>query len=279
MRDMSHAERLDFIAEGLPIILSSARSFWNAAENLAESPREASVLEGFAEEESAKALILLDLVRCPPGKIEGRIGRVVKNFYNHLARLIYAKAQSWKPGNVKQLQSYIDSERQGHYLEGAMSEYILPNWSTYSRESTLYADVEQHEDGTLHWSDPTRFAACGVHVRPSALTLIEALHAVGIFSRAGLEATSEIWGTVDFLSDEHAGNVRELTGRLGDRLDEEKLVTEAATEESVRWFLHRWQMPMYNLDFSLIRSSFEQLQADREAAYWAEVGVGDYGEY
>lgn len=116
MREMAQSERLDFIAEGLTIILSSARGFWSAAEKLVDNPREASVLEGFAEEESAKALILLDLVRCPPSKVDGRIGRIVKNFYSHLARLIYANAQSWKPVNVEQLQEYVDSERQGHYI-------------------------------------------------------------------------------------------------------------------------------------------------------------------
>lgn len=279
MREMSHAERLDFIAEGLPIILSSARSFWSAAEKLPNSPREASVLEGFAEEESAKALILLDLVRCPPSKVEGRIGRIVKNFYSHLARLIYAKAQSWRPVNVDQLQEYVDSERQGHYLEGGMSEYILPNWSIYSRESALYADVEQHEDGAPQWGDPTRFSSVRIHMRPSALTLVEALHAVGVFSRAGLEATSEIWGTVDFLAKEHDRNVRELTRRLGERLDAEGLVTEAATNEHARWFHHHWQMPMYNLDFALLPASLEQLQVDREAAYWAEVGYEYHGDY
>lgn len=59
MREMSPAARLDFIAAGVPVILSSARSFWSAAENLSGNPRDAAVLEGFAEEESAKALILL----------------------------------------------------------------------------------------------------------------------------------------------------------------------------------------------------------------------------
>lgn len=279
MCKMSHAERLDFVAEGLPIILSSARSFWTAAEKLPDNPREAAVLEGFAEEESAKALILLDLVRCPPSKADGRIGRIVKNFYSHLARLIYAKAQSWRPVNVEQLQEYIDRERQGHYLEGGMSEYILPNWSIYSREGTLYADVEQHEDGVPLWGDPARFSSARIQMRPSALTLAEALHAVGVFSRAGLEATSEIWGTVDFLAKEHDGDVRELTERLGARLDSGGLITEAATSEHVRWFYHHWQMPMYNLDFALLPASLERLQAEREAAYWAEVGYEYHGDY
>lgn len=279
MRQMSQSARLDFIAEGLPIILSSARSFWSAAEKLPENPREASVLEGFAEEESAKALILLDLVRCPPSKIDGRIGRIIKHFYSHLARLIYAKAQSWRPVNVEQLQDYVDSERQGHYLEGGMSEYILPNWAIYSRESTLYADIEQHEDGVPQWSDPTRFSSVGIQMRPFALTLVEALDAVGVFSRAGLEATSDIWGTVDFLANEHSGHVRDLTGQLAKRLDAEGLVAETATNDHARWFHQHWQMPMYNLDFTLIPASLDQLKADREAAYWSEVGYEYHGDY
>jgi hypothetical protein len=60
---MKHAERLDFIAEGLPLILESARGFWTASERLHDRPREADALEGHAEEEAAKILILLDIVR------------------------------------------------------------------------------------------------------------------------------------------------------------------------------------------------------------------------
>lgn len=238
MRAMAHAERLDFIADGLPNILASARSLWIAAEKLVDNPREALVLEGFAEEEAAKVLILLDLVRCPPDKVEGRIGRIIKHFYSHLARLIYAKAQSWRPVNVTQLQEYVDSERQGHYLEGGMSEYIMPNWAIYSRESTLYADIEQHEDGVAQWSDPTHGASAGMLIRPFALMLIEALEAIGVFSRSGLQATNDIWRDVDFVANEHSGHVRDLTGRLAERLDAEGLVTAAATSEHARWFRH-----------------------------------------
>lgn len=59
-------DRLALIAEGLPIILESAQGFWKASQQLSELPREANVLEGFAEEEAAKVLILMDVVRCPP---------------------------------------------------------------------------------------------------------------------------------------------------------------------------------------------------------------------
>jgi hypothetical protein len=198
LKHLAHAERLDFIAAGLPLIVASAQGFWDAGDRLKDSPREAAVLQGFAEEEAAKALILVDLARCPTQKVEGRIGSIVKNFYSHLARLIYAKAQTWRPVDVKQLQKYIDAERQGHYLEGGMSEYIVPNWTIYSRESALYVDIEMHEDAVPQWNDPWVFSRIGLPADPSALRLVRALAAVGAFSRQGLHALSEIWGQVDF---------------------------------------------------------------------------------
>jgi hypothetical protein len=38
-------------------------------------------------------------------------------------------------------------------------------------------------------------------------------------------------------------------------------------------------MPMYNLDFTMIPASLDQLKADREAAYWSEVGYEHHGDY
>ncbi len=147
-------ERLDLIAEGLPIILESARSFWSASEQLTNKPREAEVLEGYSEEEAAKILILMDVVRCPPHIISQRLGSIVGNFYDHLARLIYAKAQAWYAMNVSQLRKYIDGERKAHYLEGYMGEYIFPNWAVAARERVLYADVEAYEVGCSIGTSP-----------------------------------------------------------------------------------------------------------------------------
>jgi hypothetical protein len=87
---MSSPERLAFIADGLPIILASAQGFWAASRQLADRPRERDVLEGFAREEAAKILILMDAVRCPPKLLSSRLGSILRSFYDHLARLIYA---------------------------------------------------------------------------------------------------------------------------------------------------------------------------------------------
>jgi hypothetical protein len=277
---MSYGARLDFIAEGLPIILKSAQGFWNASCLLDQSRREASVLEGFAEEECAKILILLDVVRCPASQVSVRVGRIVKKvFYDHLARLIYAKAQSWKPVDVTQLQEYVDTERQGHYLEGGMSEYIMPNWAIYSRESTMYADIEVHEDEKPRWSDPHHWSGIAMRMKPISLQLAEALSALGVFTRAGLQATADTWGAVDFVDNQGYSEARDLTRQLATRLEADGLVSGEARDSDGHSFYNLWQLPMYNLDFTKIEVPLEQLEAEREAAYWAEVGYGHHGDY
>jgi hypothetical protein len=112
------------------------------------------VLENFAHEEAAKALILIDAVRCPAKLISSKLNKVVGHFYDHLARLIYAEAQHWRPMHMKQLREYVDQERRAHYLEGYAGEYILPNSTVARRESVLYADIEAYENDALVWNIP-----------------------------------------------------------------------------------------------------------------------------
>ena len=165
---MPERKRLPFMAEGLPVILDSAQSFWKAAQQLRDHGREARVLEGFAEEEAAKILILMDVVRCPPKLVASKLGSLIGWFYDHLARLIYAEAVSWKPMNLAQLRDYVDQYRRGHYIEGYAGEYIVPNWAVYERESGLYADVEAYQDGSLGWSSraiPTSAKSLSMHSR------------------------------------------------------------------------------------------------------------------
>ena len=79
---------------------------------------------------------------------------MVKWFYDHLARLIYVDAQTWRPVDMNQLQEYVDSHRRSHSLEGYADEYIVPNWTIFSRESELYADIVAYEDGEPTWNEP-----------------------------------------------------------------------------------------------------------------------------
>jgi hypothetical protein len=151
---MSAADRLVFIAEGLPIIHNSAKGFWSASLGLRAMPREAEVLAGFAKEEAAKILILMDVVRCPAKLVATKLNMLIDRFYEHLERLIYAQLAEWWFEDIARLRKGVEPLRKTHDLEGSIGEFIVPNSTLYRRESKLYADVEAYEDGTPVWNAP-----------------------------------------------------------------------------------------------------------------------------
>lgn len=239
-------------------------------------PREAEVLEGFAKEEAAKILVLMDAVRCPAKLLPSKLGTIIGWFYDHLARLIYAEAVTWKPMHLAQLREYVEPRRKAHYLEGSVGEYIVPNWVVYQRESGLYADIEAYEDGEPRWSMPSDHVSAFAWSFPTALRVVEAISALGIFTTKGLKATSEIWGQVEFSRTEDHTDAERLTEMLLERLIREKLPTEAATQEHVNALYDDWQLPMYDFDFSPIHVSLQELEAERERRLWEEFGEPYY---
>ena len=198
---MKDGERLGLIAEGLPLLLESAQGFWQAAVALGGMPREREVLIGLAEEEAAKILILVDVVRCPARVVGNRIGPMVRWFYDHLARLLYSEAQSWQPTDLRMLQDYLDQKRRGHHVEGFAGEYILPNDSKHFRESLMYADIALQESGEPFWNRPTYPMPEVAPIPPKALRTTEALSRLGLLSSAGLKLVADVWRGTPFVDD------------------------------------------------------------------------------
>ncbi|RWI18671.1 MAG: hypothetical protein EOQ92_23025 [Mesorhizobium sp.] len=257
----------------MPLIRDSAFGFWSAAQALKDNPREREVMEGFAEEEAAKGLILVDIVRCPPSLLKDRMGPMLGWFYNHLARLIYAKAASWRPVNTKQLQDYLDDSRKAHDLEGYAGEYIVPNWEEYRRESQLYVDIAAFESGDPVWSAPVVHDGLSFgDYTPAALQVVDALHHLGLTTEAGLKVTSEVWGTVTFSENEDFRDVERLIQQLVERAVAEKLPLETAENEHVQTLYRFWQIPMYLLDLRKIDIPLDALRERQEAMLWAEAG-------
>lgn len=244
-------------------------------DGIAVYPREAKVLQSFAEEEAAKILILMDFVRCPPKLVPARIGKLIGWFYDHLARLIYAEAMRWKPMHLAQLRDYVDRQRRGHFLEGHAGEYILPNWTIYERESRLYADLEAYQDGSLGWSAPRgQYQNDFIHTVyvPPALEVAEAMREFGLFTRKGLEAISEIWGSLEYREKENHLDGQQLTERLLMQVHDEGLITPSASKAHAAALYNDWQIPMYNLEFDLIPVTLAELEAAQEREYWSLVG-------
>lgn len=268
--NMPARQRLDFIAEGLPVLFGSAKSLAMASQALEAFPREAEILARQCSEECAKILILVDLVRCPPKKVASRVGAMMKWFYDHLARLIYAEAQDWRPVTAAQLQEYIDGQRQSHYLEGDYGEYVVENWALFQRESALYADVFADENGDVEWFGPSPGRVGLGGFLPSCFRVVDALDAFGVFSAAGVKILADVWGKHDVHGDVEWRLTRELYAPLIERLSGAGLISERAADEHVRAIGDTWQLPMYNMDFSRISVSLDTLRERQDAFYPCE---------
>jgi hypothetical protein len=270
----SGAERLRLIGEGLPILLASAQELADVEKQLPRKHQRArAILIGQAEEEAAKILILLDAVRCPP-KRQKALNRTLSNFYNHLARLIYAAASGWHPATLPELARYVDLDRTSHYLDGQYGpEFLFRNDLLDIREGFLYADLVD-EDGTLAWRKPgPRFGGIpiehdilGLNVpRFHALPLVQALWRVGVFTSEGLKVVSQIWQPLKLDDQMHYSEIEARNRRTLEALEGLGYQLEASKEEVRR--VMDWQWPMYSLDFTEIKVTEYAIQRERDAAY------------
>ncbi|WP_084657614.1 hypothetical protein [Natronohydrobacter thiooxidans] len=261
---MRQEDRLAFIAEGFPILLASAQGFQNAAARLHDSPREEDVLVSFADEEAAKILILLDIVRCPPAQINQHIGKLMSWFYNHLARLIYAKATSWKPINVEQLQRYVIQECQEHTLEGFAGEYILPGGPVYERESALYADIQSHDDGELAWHEPRMRPSLFGPEESDALQLANTMQRLGILSLDSLRIVAAVWNGTRFSGNQTQDTAETLTAATLEQMEAAGLIPDSAENADLVTLYELWQLPMYELQITPTIQTIEELREAQE---------------
>src|SRR5262245_58429615 len=151
IRDLAQLSDRDFfaaVAEGLPLIVTNAIRLFDGATVLSEAKHyhAARALTAIAEEEAAKALVLLDAVRCPRLPNE-RFSDQLARFNDHLAKGLYAKACMYRPTTLGELQGYINSDRGSLYLDGPNDvDWIFPNEIKHQREKQFYVDYVAMDD-------------------------------------------------------------------------------------------------------------------------------------
>lgn len=283
---MSCEKRIDFIAEGLPIILERAQKLYADAEALSTSPTSAAILINGAKEEAAKILILMDIIRSPKKRVARDSGKLMNWFYNHLARLIYANAISWKPLDIPELKYYVREERKTHYLDGEFGEYIYPNMALYQREAQMYVDVAILDSNKPKWVSPLNNIFKSYNSKPIALNLAEAMQALGLFTPKGLRLVADIWNKADFKGKEapnhyestywdedtgqravgYSGSV-DLMKELYTRLQTEGICTDADNLAQMSRLFNSWQLPMYDFDLSPITVTQEELEKEQNSLH------------
>ena len=237
------------LSEGIPLIIRNARSLEETARSLYQlgDYRASEVMRGFAEEEAAKVLILLDIVRCPVDS--GKRAATAQYFYSHVAKRIYAMT-CWYPSiaSFKELSEFVVSECEPYYLEGPNSvDWIFWNSIAAERQHSLYVDYVQdvtEESGEFSWRAP--IASPGSpYLTPECVSLAQALLDVGAVSPDGLAIIADLWRAFTPAPETSRPKLRRLIANTLDNLTKAGL--NSAGDHSMNVIVTSWSFPLWPL--------------------------------
>lgn len=260
------AERLALIAEGLELLAEHVSTLRDDLIHLQESGRSrgAAVIDGLASEEAAKMLILLDVVRMGWSDTVAVRGQL-RNFYNHLARGIYARLIAGRPADLAEVRRYAESLRRALYLDGPNDvDWIFRNSVEADREESLYVDYVTSE-GDSAWITPARLSDLKLSSWPSMVVdLALALHRLGCTSEKGLEIIAKEWAGFSLDDDTHWVKVEAINKRILNKLHAAGLCSDDLTRADIRLALEQWIFPLGGVDLSPIKVTKTELLAERE---------------
>jgi hypothetical protein len=205
LMQLPRQKRAARIAEGLELLAAQVATLEADLSLLAEAERwrGLDILSAEADEEAAKALILLDFVRMHPGDEEA-LARQLGRFYEHLARCIYVEMAEMSPADFAEVKRLVDSMRASHYLDGPNDvDWLFRNQLLARREESLYVDFVHEEEGD-RWVPP---AANDLFLYPPATArvrkLVGAFHRLGVMSVEGLALVADHWSSMTLQEETH----------------------------------------------------------------------------
>ena len=264
---LSQTDLLTTVASGLPLIWENASSLWEEAAEMSRigARRGSCILQTFAEEEAAKALILLDAIRCPVSFTERR-SHLVKQIDQHIGKGVYVRYYGTSPGDMAEVKRIVDSVRQGFYREGEYGEFILPNQIKAGRESLLYVSYIRNDDGTRAWIPPRDPFEFEIHSHSATIRVVEALRSAGIFEVDALRVFRDYWQEIPFV--DVANDVlatasealiswpklTELNFGMLKELDKRGLLPQTVTTEYQDILIRELLFPLYPFDLSITKN-------------------------
>lgn len=265
LMQLAPAARRAPISEGLGLLAENVATLGADIDLLRGESRGRSfwILARQAEEEAAKALILLDLARSDQRENKGAV-RQLKHFYDHLARCIYAEVTQMSPADFAEVRRMVESMRPSLYLDGPEGfEWIFRNRLLAAREEGLYVDYVTDEEGE-RWVTP----ASGEEISfggpsPAVTELVGSLHRLGAMSERGLAIAAGAWAGVEVTDATHWQEVVALNREVVGELIAEGL-TEHAVEADSAAVIRRWTFPLSALELSMIDVSRAELEAEQE---------------
>ena len=218
------------VSEGISQIVKNAVDLEDAASCLIENEhyRSGNILSSFAEEEAAKVLVLVDLVRCPRDLSDAK-SRTLRHFHDHLAKRVYAEVCSWRPVDFNEVAQRVERECEAFHLDGPNDvDWIFPNSLKRKREEMVYVDYVKDittGDGPYFWNCPLPSKLyAGAHCPPDSVEVARALSRIGATTPEGLAVVAEIWRPFVPQPETTAMELKNAKERMLERLEGEGLL-------------------------------------------------------
>ncbi|MBL9186766.1 MAG: AbiV family abortive infection protein [Opitutaceae bacterium] len=267
LADLADPEFFAELETGIGLCVANATRIMADVAVLAKDGRyqAARILQNVANEETAKAMILMDAVRCPRAPKEVLV-RQLKYFAQHLPKGLYVCVAEGRPCSFAEVQGRIERERKQYYLDGPDGgEFAVCNYILSAREQAMYVDYIV-ADESKWWHDPVthHLLVFGPDdFRPGGIfRMVSALHAAGCFSAAALATIADLWRcvTVDGAMTIH--ELRDLNEATLRALDAKGLL-KAAGREAFGLIVNECPFPLHPLDLTQEKVNKEALLEQR----------------
>jgi len=256
---------LERLAEGLALLAEHVHKLESSVQVL-ERDRQiggAVPLRALAEEEAAKFLILIDVVRCPRKPQQLRV-RQLDRFHNHLAKGLYVEVYDGSPANYEEVRRYVDMLRKSHYLDGPNDvDWVFRNSVIATREERLYVDYVEDDDGT-RWHSPSSWDEIGLRYRSAVISLVAAMERAGFASVAGLGFVAPLWRDLELTDSLHRQVIRDLNKRTLEAFQEAG-ITERASADDLHEIVESWSFPLHSMDLSILEVDMDTLREAQRA--------------
>ncbi len=278
LEQLSDIALYEILSEGMPLIVDNATSLEETARRLydIEEYRASEVMQGFAEEEAAKVLILVDYVRCP--RSWQQRSQVLKRFHGHVAKRIHAMACKYpRIASFRELSNLVETECRPWFLDGPNEvDWIFPNSIMEERERNLYVDyVRDVTDvaGECHWTGPAPPSPfLSQYQASNCVTLVRFLFETGAFSADGLAEIADVWKDFEPIPDTDRGELQQLIVETLHRLARRSGAIDKETEHLI---ISHWPFPLWPLTMKeprLGNLDLDRLREERKLTLeWIEV--------
>jgi AbiV family abortive infection protein len=259
IRDLNQLKDEDLflkISVGLEKIHENCVELNNSSACLLENQnyRAFRIIDAVAKEEAAKYLILIDVLRCPRNN-QKEITRQLAKFNDHMAKGVYAELCGWNVATYRDLRGYIEAELEEFYLDGPMDvDWIFRNEIISKREEAFYVDYVQYDE-EHDWLTPKPFDSTSEFSAPSSsnsavISIIKALHNIGIANVESIKLFSRFWREFEFTDTTHYQEFKKANLECLEHLDKKGLLNKAENDQ--------YNLVINSLPFPLYREEMKE---------------------